>query len=360
MGMAFVYYIALLLFGFIAMYCLFNPQAKRFDEGKKFTFLMQPIVYIYFLFVLGALGAYFLADNSDFIAPLNLEKIIIYLLCPAVIYSFAYMLGQNAMRIALVLCVAACIFLQPMEDKFVPFGINEYVFKCLTVIFFSIFCLFYRILNILPHTIVIASVSMLFGVSLLSSIGGAPVYLALSSAVLIGSLIAYLGVNLHKIKIELDDVACTLLAFMMFLIFSLDIQELSFGSCIIFTMIFWAELAVAAYNKFLVHKSPVLIENTHFFAVAQKLTLASLMSNIFKIGIICMFFGWFQLFSLNQYSLPIVTFFVVLWLDTSMGTNLLQAPKTLKQINSEFVNDIKQNLKETKETITQFSKKKDS
>ena len=72
-----------------------------------------------------------------------------------------------------------------------------------------------------------------------------------------------------------------------------------------------------------------------------------------------MFFGWFQLFSVNQYSLLIITFFVILWLNTTMGQNLLQTPKTLKEINSEFVKDIKQNLKETKETILQMKNKKD-
>lgn len=358
--MAFLYYIALLLFGFIAMYCLFLPQTKRFDNSKKFTFFMQPILYIYLLFVLGAIGAYYLTDNQDFIIRLSPEKVIIPLLCPIIVYFFAYIFGKKAQTIALILCVSACILLQPTEAKFVPFGLNEYVFKGLAVIFFSVFCLGYKILNILPHTIVIASVTMLAGVSLLSSIGGAPIYLALIAAPLIGSLLAYLGVNLHRVKIEFDDVACQVLAFMMFFVFSLDMSELSFGSCIIFTMIFWAELTVALYNKFIAHKAETLIENTHFFAAAQKLTLAALMSNIFKVGLICMFFGWFQLFSLNQYSLPIVTFFVVLWLDTSMGANLLQAPKTLKQINSEFVKDLKQNLQETKETISQISKKKDS
>jgi hypothetical protein len=101
------------------------------------------------------------------------------------------------------------------------------------------------------------------------------------------------------------------------------------------------------------------MQNSHFYAAAQKITLAALMNNIFKVGVIVMFFGWFQLFSVNQYSLPIIAFFVVLWLNTSMGSNLLQTPKTLRQINSEFFADMKQNLKETKDTISKISNKKD-
>jgi hypothetical protein len=42
-----------------------------------------------------------------------------------------------------------------------------------------------------------------------------------------------------------------------------------------------------------------------------------------------------------------------------MGANLLQTPKSLKQINSEFVRDVKQNLKETKDTISKITGKKD-
>ena len=237
-----------------------------------------------------------------------------------------------------------------------PFGLNEYVFKSLAVIFFFVFCLYYKILNILPHTIVITSITMLLGVSLLSFVGGSPLYLALVCSVLIGGLCGYLAINLHTVKIEFDNLSCIILAFLICNIFMLDMSELSFSSCIIFTFVFWAELAVAVYKKLFINKDASLTENSHFFAAAQKLPLITLMNNIFKVGLVCMFFGWFQLFSVNQYSLPIITFFVVLWLNTSMGANLLQTPKSLKQLNSEFVADIKKNWKET---LSQFTDKRD-
>ncbi len=359
MGIAFLYYVVFLIFGFGGMYCLFAPQAGRFEKNAVFSFFMQPILYVFFLYVLGAIGAFYLVPESDFIIIPNLMEILLPIFCMMLIYATAFLFGEKLSSVILIFCVALCIYLQPMENKFVPFGLNEYVFKCLAVVFFSIFCIGYKVLNVLPHTITIATGTMLLGVSLLSAIGGAPVYLALVSAVLLGSLMAYMGVNLHKIKIEFDNVSCAILAFMIFSIFKLDMAELSFGSCVIFTMIFWAELAVASVNKFLINKKGTLMQNSHFYAAAQKITLASMMSNIFKVGVICMFFGWFQLFSVNQYSLPIIAFFVVLWLNTSMGSNLLQTPKTLRQINSEFFADMKQNLKETKDTISKISNKKD-
>lgn len=359
MGIAFLYYVLFLLFGFVAMYAAFAPQAKEFEKKEKFSFFMQPILYVFFIFALGAIGAFSLVDLTDFITQLSFVRIILPLILVPLIYAAAFLFGKKTMNAAVILSVAVCVFLAPLEAKFVPFGLNEFGFKVLAIAYFSAFCLGFKVLNYLPHTISVVSITMLMGVSLLSAIGGAPVYLSLISALLMGSLLAYLGVNLHRVKVEFDDVSCAVLAFLLANIFMLDMGEMSFSSCIIFSMVFWAELALAGWKKVFVSKRGNLIENSHIYAAAQKLTLATLMSNIFKIGLVCLFFGWFQLFSVNQYSLPIISFFVAIWLDFSMGANLLQTPKTLRQINAEFVADIKQNLKDTKETISQISNKKD-
>lgn len=359
MGISLFYYAVFLIFGFFAMYAVFAPLVKKFEKSGKMAFSMQPILYVFFIYCLGAVGAYFLSDNRDFVSIPDFARIIAPLVCVVLIYVSALLFGEKTSSVVLVLSVALCVFLQTLDAKAVPFGLNEIVFKVLATIFFSGFCLGYKVLNVLPHTIVIISSTMLFGVSFLAGIGAAPVYLALVSAILIGSLVAYMGVNLQQVKIEFDDTACMLLAFMMANIFLLDAGEMSFCSCIIFTLVFWAELSIALYNKFFINKSERLVFNSHIFAAAQKLPLITLMSNVFKLGLIAVFFGWFQLFSVNQYSLLIVTYVIILWLNTSMGANLLQAPKSLKQINAEFVEDIKQNLKETKDTISQATNKKD-
>ncbi|MBR3502035.1 MAG: hypothetical protein IKO06_03925 [Alphaproteobacteria bacterium] len=356
MGIAFLYYVLFLLFGCAAMYCSFAPQAKKIEKNGKFTFFMQPIIYVFFLYALGSVGAYYLTDNHDFIAGLNLGRIILPLGCAIFIYAASFVFGERASIVAVLMSVAACVFYQNVEPGFVPFGLNVYVFKFLAIVFFSVFCLCYNILNVLPHTIVIITSVMLMGVSLLSGVGGAPAYLALVSAILIGSLFGFLSVNFNRVKIEFDDISCCILAFLVANLLILDIPELSFSSCVVFTLVFWAELAIAAYRRFFISKTGSLRENSYLLSVAQKLTIGALMNNIFKIGLVAVFFGWFQLFSVNQYSLILVTFFVVLWLNTSMGANLLQTPKSLKQINSEFIADIKKNFNET---ISQIKNKKD-
>ena len=68
MEMALFCYIVFLLFGFTAMYFAFSLQVKSFEKNRKFTFFMQPIIYVFILYALGTFGAYYLTDNSDFIA----------------------------------------------------------------------------------------------------------------------------------------------------------------------------------------------------------------------------------------------------------------------------------------------------
>ena len=75
----------------------------------------------------------------------------------------------------------------------------------------------------------------------------------------------------------------------------------------------------------------------------------TLMLNICKIGMVVIFISGFQLFAVNQYSLFIVCFAIVLWLNRSF---VYPSKKmTFSEMNKNFVADVKQNISEVKKSI---------
>ena len=114
-------------------------------------------------------------------------------------------------------------------------------------------------------------------------------------------------------------------------------------------------ISVALWNKYVVFRSGRLAENTDFYLAAQQFSAPALTFNILRICFIILFIGWFQLFASNQYSLIIVSALFSLWLCHSLG-HPNSGARTLKEINKEFVKDLKQNIAETKEIFTKHHK----
>ena len=97
-----------------------------------------------------------------------------------------------------------------------------------------------------------------------------------------------------------------------------------------------------------------MFENTNYYWLASHTSAQLAVTSMAKISAVLLFLAWFQLFSVNSYSLPIVTFIIIYWLNGSIGN---AQKKTLKQINKEFVEGLKQNINETKKALKKKEKK---
>ena len=355
MGWSFLNIVIFALLGYSLMFTLFKQQTVKYEKTLQFSLYMLPFIYIFAIYSCGAIGAYFIGNNKDFIEPLTLIRIIFPLICAAVIYvSSAISYGLVANLLA-ILCIGATVLLQPIGIGNAFTDISPLAVKFAAAVLGIIYCLYNRIFNILPHTFIIPNAVILFGICILGFIGATPVYVALCAALLCGILCAYLYINFYEIKIELDEGACTAIAYLIYSLLLFNIGEYSFSTCIIFTMILWAELLVALWNKYIIFRSGRLAENTDFYLAAQQYSAPALTFNILRICLIILFIGWFQLFASNQYSLLIVSLLFSLWLCHSLGqTN--SGARSLKEINKEFIKELKHNIAETKEIFTKNHK----
>ncbi len=356
MGFFLLSFIAFLLLGFIGMIALYRPVCEQYKQTLIFKYKMLPFPYIFGLYAVGATAAYFLVNLGDFIEPLTILRALLPLGLALLIYLSSLFISGFVFYLLVIGCVAINIYIQPLGigNSFANLPLWE--IRAALIIIFSVFCLGYKVLSFIPHTIIIPSVITLLGVVILGILEAAPLYEALCAALLIGILLAYLGINFNEVKINLDDGACCALAFLIFGILALNIGEYCLPSCLIFTMIFWAELAVSVWNRYIITRSGRLNENTNYYALSHKVSAHDLTLVIAKIGAVSLIVGWFQLFAVNQYSLLLVSFILVLWLNNTFGMPLGKR-QSLKEINHEVADDLKKNLQEAKDVFSSFGKK---
>ncbi|MBR1825977.1 MAG: hypothetical protein IJ770_05260 [Alphaproteobacteria bacterium] len=339
--------------GFVLMYAMYRPLLNKFTLTQELSLKILPFPYIFGLYIAGTIAAYCFAGDKDFVEPLTLARAFLPLVFAGLIYVTSLLFSEMVFGIVVAAAVAFTVLLQPVGMAIELWGISPYIMQLLFFLFGVAFCLGMRIFNILPHTLVIELSSVLFGICILCFVGASPLFVALCAAVLIGVSGAFLSLNYYNVKMDFDDGACVAIAYLVCNLMLLNIGEFSFPSCVIFTMLLWAELVMALYRKYILSQGGALRENTSCYAGADVYTLQGLSANVLRVCAVLLFIGWFQLFSVNQYSLLIVSFCLALWLGNALGA---PQPTSLKEINQEFVNELKQNIEETKNLLSRNKK----
>lgn len=347
---ALLIYLSFIVVGLLAMYAIYKPQCNKYEQTLNFSFWVLPIPYIYILYAIGSISAFFLLDNNDFIEPLTFIRMFAPLVLIPVIYASCIFFSRRYVFLITALCMAVTIWLQPIGEGNPYPEIPIWVLRCIMLAIALIFCLGSLINNFIPHTLIIPQITILAGLSIMAFLGATPMYTALCAAVLIGALCGYLSINFYEVKVEMDNAATVTLSYMVFSLILLNLGELCLPSCIILTVTVWAELISAIIHKFFVSRSGSLSENTNSYLAAQNLNVIALTTNLLKVCGIITFIAWFQLYSVNSYSLVIISLFIALWLGNSM--NLPNGGKrTLKEINQDFIADLKKGIAETKDAL---------
>lgn len=347
-------FVALVLIGLLGAMFIYTPISNKYAQTFDLKPYMLPFSYILTFYICGTLAIYYLLPRNDFIQTLTTARAFIPLLLASVIFISSMLFSRLTLALITFACVAFTVWLQPFGEGFPYPQIPVWAAKTLLTIFFAVFCIFYGVMNSLPQIMAVPTIIILLAVSILAALSAAPAYLALSAALIIGPLLGYLSVNLNTIKIPFDNGSCCALAYLTANILLLNASEFSFSSCLIFTNVFWAELLIALWNKFIIIKSGPLYEHTLYYQAAEKFNMQVLLINISRICAIGMFIGWFQLYAVNQYSLILVSLAVLLWLNYNF-VNPAET-KNIKQINKQVLSDIKENFSDVKKSISNISK----
>ena len=354
MGAMVLNIILFMLSGFLAMYSVYKRAMNKYLQSLNLNLKSLPVLYIVPLYALAAVLAYFVAGSNDFVEPLTLPRAFLPIVFAGLIYAASIFFGGTVFVLTVATAVGITVWIQPLGIG-APFNLPFWAVRLLVFGFVVIYCLYSRIMNLLPHTFIIPNILILIGMWILTFIGAMPLYVSLCAAALAGILFAYLNLNYYDVIIPLDEGTCAVITYLVSSLLLLNLGEFCFPSCVIFTMLFWAELIVAICNRLFITHSGTLSENTYYFFAAQRHTLQVLNSNIIKIGVILLFIAWFQLFAVNQYSLIIVALCIAVWLNGILGKGGIAA-NTFKEINRNFISDLKQNINEAKSLLNRTKK----
>lgn len=356
MGYMLINITAFALCAFLMMYFIYRPVMDKYTQTLELKFSSLAFPYMFAIYAVCSLLAFFTLKLHDFIEPLTVTRVLVPLCFAALIYAVSLTFSAKILYLVVALALGVTVWLQPIGAG------NAYPYEPLLVrgavlLFALIFCLGMRILNILPHLFVLPNLIILLGMAVIALLGGMPLYIAVCAITLAGILASYLRMNYDSVVIDLDDGACVAIAYLICNLLLMNLGEFCFPSCVILTMIFWAELLTAIYNRLFVTHLGTLSENTHYYFAAQHHTIQGLFFSVVKLGLVLLFIAWFQLFSINQYSLALIAFCMVIWLNGMLGQTEA-SPSTFAEINRKFISDLKQNIKEAKDILNSGKKDK--
>lgn len=345
-----LYFMVVALLGYIGMCLVYKPQIDKYVQTLKFSYFMLPVPYIYTFFVITSIIAFFTLNNLDFIESLSFWRMLLPLILTPVVYASCTLLSEKSAFGVTAICVAITVCLQPLGEGNSYSELPIWAFRVIVIILATVYCFGAIVNNLLPHTLLIPQLFILLGLAGMAALSAAPMYIAICAAILFGTIGGYLSMNFYDVKIEIDNASAIALSYMVCALILMNIGELCFPSCVVLTIVFWAELLIALWRRIFVVRAGMLSESTNYYLAAQKLTVQALSFNIFKVCGVVMFLAWFQLYSVNNYSLIIVSLCISLWLNGLLNTNG-GGKQSLREINQEFMANIKQSIKETKDLL---------
>ena len=109
-------YLLFITIGVLGMYLMYKPQINKYEQTLNLSYLVLPLPYIYGLYALGSLVAYFISENTDFIETLTFTRMIVPLILAPVVYAAGIFLSERMAFVTTIAYVALTVRLQPIGD----------------------------------------------------------------------------------------------------------------------------------------------------------------------------------------------------------------------------------------------------
>ena len=335
---------------FARLFVRFLPFDK---DALNYELKRDVYAYVWlFMFASALLLKAFAPSSVDAIFPLLSWQIALLFILSAFIY-FAFLTENKKF---LYLCVAvssvlAAYLLTPQTDHF--FGIilpYVWVIVCLSALVFVLTLASYLLAALVGVYALFVSV-FLISAGFLSLAGGLPVWLGVTAVLWAGLWIGIYQFNAEPQKITLNTGASLSMGFLLSCFMLKANAEMAGSSVLILFSFIIAELILSAYRRYILRseETNLALNTSHFIAYQQVLNGAPVYVLVLKIGIINGALALFQLYSENAFSLPVLALVINLWMLSKMFEP--EEKKTFKQLNQDFVKDLKSGIETLKDAL---------
>lgn len=289
----------------------------------------------------------------DFIFSISwLEIISVFAIAIGIYVTSLFKKTNRFTILALSLGVILCSLLLPHEFLLFQGSLPLWGDRALVILIWIAFSWCYQYLNGIDGLVSMQSLFIAVGIFILSLLGAVPNLVGNFSAVLIGAIGSLLIFNWYPAKLLLKTGACIAIGFLLGWMLLLCSQEGSSGSGLIFSMFLIVEVLFAIVKKFSLNPqyANIVANTTYYQTNISGLSPEAVCQNISKILTILLIFGCFQIYSPNNYSLPLASFVLTIWFLSRLK-NWQEPNKTLKEINTDVINDLKENVEDIKKII---------
>lgn len=301
---------------------------------------------IYVACTLIFIPAYFINSQIDFIYGINLLTVLVPLLATLAIWSFSIFEKLKKYTWAAILLMATiCAFFLPSELRVLPAEVPFWLDRCVLIALWFLLSNFYYLLNGLDGILGLQNLSIGIGLCILYLLGASPQFYGMVALGFSTSAIAYLIFNWYPSKVNLSKGAAQTWGFLAGWILMSSSAEGTGPCAIILIAYFVIELFNATIKKLLLRdKYSELVSNTTYFqANISGLSPHKIGAFLVKLQCVFLILSGFQIYAPNSFSLPILSFIIGAWFLTKLQ-NWQTPNKTLRQLNHDFVEDIKQDI----------------
>lgn len=348
-----VYVLILTLAGFTASrlaFALINPETEQSD----YSFRKDPFVALYLLMAAGIAAIYFFGPAfSDFIFPMTSLAVFLPLIFAALIYGIFLLEMDGLFNIAVIVSALAVAFLLPEKalvfEGLLPWGADH----LLAAFILAVIALGAGVLNGLSGVFGLQCTAVALGISAVALIGGLPMVFGLWGAYLGGVWLGFINFNWYPEKIRLNRGACVSAAFLLGCTALRGAAEFSGPSMLILEMYFIAELIWIVTHRYVFNqRRPDWADNASYMSVFESgVTVPAINVAVAKIVAVNIILGCFQLFAPNAFSIPLFALLVNLWLINLLNNAAAGEENSLKAANRALVKNVKDGLKEIKESL---------
>ncbi len=312
-----------------------------------------PFLVIFPIFALALVSLfYFIPNQQDFIYGLSWYNLSLPLLGSIIIYgSWRFTNSAHISTLAILLCSCAAYFIQPsdfsLSSELAPWLSG--IILCLILFFFS---LCYPVINGIDGILGLQTTAIGLGIFILSLISGTPNLLGGMGLSLAAIICAFLIFNWYPAKLSLTKGGAHALGFIVGWLMLNTTYEGSGPAVITFALFFIVETFTALLKKMTLRPEYAnLSANTNCYeANLSGFPPYSIAANIFRLQIILLMMGCFELYAPDVYTIPLFTLVVTIWYLSKLK-NWQNSNKTIRELNQDLMAEIKTNLNNVKNQI---------
>lgn len=277
------------------------------------------------LLVLGSICcsiAYFLIPTQgDSLVFLPFWNILLFFISGFILLGLSSYFTSNKLQFIFILTL--CL----LNTLLLPQGFNltegllpSYAEKIIVAIVWCLFAYLYFVLNGVEGIISIQSLSICFGIMLLFAIGIMPTLDGYFSCIFIALLLALTFYTSYPASLLLSTSECRYLGFMVGWLGVLMAIEGNWSCFIILSMYYIYETVIAFGKKLCFQKQFKILANNTFYSQLATAGIApkNICNLISRINLVMILLTGFQVYAPNNYTIIIVSFFMVFWISSKI------------------------------------------